>query len=254
MDLKNNYWWFGSALSPDQCDRLIELGEAKIQKAKGQGKSTIATTAEPLHKGANPNSIPRNDLSVEEAKKVLNVNDLEKETYIRDSEVGWIEDQWVYDLICPYIYKANKLAGWDWDIDWHETFQFTKYDKNGFYGWHTDGGSDTQSAYKRFIPGISPQTENGDPKYGWTRTPQMIGKVRKISATINISPENSYSGGNLKFDFGPHVTNERFHECAEIRPRGSIIVFPSFMKHQVTPVTEGTRYSLVLWSLGKPFR
>jgi PKHD-type hydroxylase len=48
--------------------------------------------------------------------------------------------------------------------------------------------------------------------------------------------------------------NKRYHTCTEIRPRGSIIVFPSFIHHLVTPVTEGTRYSLVIWNLGKMFR
>ncbi|NBV29176.1 2OG-Fe(II) oxygenase, partial [bacterium] len=30
--------------------------------------------------------------------------------------------------------------------------------------------------------------------------------------------------------------------------------FPSHVYHQVTPVTRGTRYSLVLWAMGQPFR
>ena len=30
--------------------------------------------------------------------------------------------------------------------------------------------------------------------------------------------------------------------------QGEIVVFPSLLLHQVTPVTEGKRYSLVLWS------
>ena len=77
--------------------------------------------------------------------------------------------------------------------------------------------------------------------------------------TFNLTNADEYEGGNLKFDFGPHASvgagfNKRFHECEEIRPKGSIIVFPSYMHHQVTPVTKGTRYSLVMWSLGKPFR
>ena len=72
--------------------------------------------------------------------------------------------------------------------------------------------------------------------------------------TINLNEPGEYEGGNLKFDFGPHSEGERFHECTEIRPQGSIIVFPSFVQHQVTPVTKGTRYSLVLWSLGQPFK
>jgi PKHD-type hydroxylase len=43
-------------------------------------------------------------------------------------------------------------------------------------------------------------------------------------------------------------------ECTEIRPRGSIVVFPSFMWHRVKPVTKGTRYSLVLWNIGDPWK
>ena len=82
----------------------------------------------------------------------------------------------------------------------------------------------------------------------------MIGKVRKLSMTINLNKPGEYDGGNLKFDYGPHASGKRFHEVEEIRPRGSIIVFPSFTYHQVTPVTRGTRYSLVLWSLGQPFK
>ena len=81
----------------------------------------------------------------------------------------------------------------------------------------------------------------------------FVGKVRKLSVTINLNKPGDYEGGNLKFDFGPHTEGERYHECTEIRPQGSIIVFPSFIAHQVTPITKGTRYSLVLWSLGQPF-
>ena len=75
----------------------------------------------------------------------------------------------------------------------------------------------------------------------------------KLSVTINLSGDENYEGGNLKFDFGPNTQGERFIECTEIRPKGSIIVFPSFTYHQVTPVTKGTRYSLVMWICGKPF-
>ena len=82
--------------------------------------------------------------------------------------------------------------------------------------------------------------------------------TNNIQITVNehkkVSDENDYKGGNLKFDFGPHSIKERYHTCTEIRPKGSIIVFPSYIYHQVTPITEGTRYSLVLWINGKPFK
>ncbi len=73
--------------------------------------------------------------------------------------------------------------------------------------------------------------------------------------TINLNEPGEYEGGLLNFDYGPHSTDgERYKECTEIKPQGSIIVFPSFLHHQVTPVTKGTRYSLVLWITGRPFR
>ena len=40
----------------------------------------------------------------------------------------------------------------------------------------------------------------------------------------------------------------------EIRPKGSLIIFPSDLWHRVRPVTKGTRYSLVIWNLGWPFK
>ena len=39
----------------------------------------------------------------------------------------------------------------------------------------------------------------------------------------------------------------------ELRKRGTMIFFPSFVWHRVTPVTEGTRCSLVCWNTGKKF-
>ena len=88
---------------------------------------------------------------------------------------------------------------------------------------------------------------------GYTDNPHMWDKIRKISMTVNLTDPKNYAGGNLKFDFGHHNA-KRFHVCKEIRPRGSIIIFPSYTHHCVTPVTRGTRYSLVLWSLGKPWQ
>ena len=80
------------------------------------------------------------------------------------------------------------------------------------------------------------------------------GKVRKISMTVNLNNPQDYEGGNLKFDLGPHFKGERFKVFDDMRTRGSVIIFPSFMYHCVTPVTSGTRYSLVLWLLGKPWQ
>jgi len=47
---------------------------------------------------------------------------------------------------------------------------------------------------------------------------------------------------------------EQLYEVKEIRPKGSVIIFPSFTYHKVSPITEGIRYSLVAWALGRPWQ
>ena len=127
---------------------------------------------------------------------------------------------------------------------------------DGFYNWHTDGGSDHNSKYQRYIYGISPPIEkSGALPKGYVRNNNLVGKTRKISMTLNLNVPGDYDGGNLKFDFGQNSLKEdRIKECVEIRPQGSMIVFPSFLHHCVTPVTKGTRYSLVLWCVGEPWK
>ena len=79
--------------------------------------------------------------------------------------------------------------------------------------------------------------------------------------TISLSHPDEYEGGNFEVDLRNSTDFDNSKErkyskrlVTEIRPRGSIIVFPSFVWHRVTPVTKGTRYSLVVWSLGYPFK
>lgn len=256
MQVQNSYFWFKSALTPEQCKRIIDHGLNKLEQDKKAGVDTSATTFGDNHKQANPNAKPRADKTLEELTKETGKlpYELERERYVRDSEVAWFNDQWVYDMIHPFLREANDKAGWKYQWDFSESFQFTIYHPGGFYGWHADGNSDHLGKYKRYIPGVSPTTPDGKMLKGYTDNSNMVNKVRKLSMTINLNAPGEYDGGNLKFDFGPHASGKRFHECEEIRPQGSIIVFPSFVYHQVTPVTRGTRYSLVLWSLGWPFQ
>jgi len=257
MILKHNYYWFKEALSSDDCKKIIDYGCAKIKEEKEKGNSTVAVTSGNTQKGGlSDNASPMDDRTFEEISKDENIplDQVEKQKYIRDSEVAWLTDSWIYDLVVPYIKTANKDSGWNYDIDGFETFQFTVYNPGGFYGWHTDCGSDQFAAYKRHIPGITPTTESGELLKGYTNDPNKIGKIRKISLTVNLNSPGDYDGGVLKFDYGPHAVTGRYHECEEIRPQGSMIIFPSFIHHQVTPITRGTRYSLVLWCLGRPFK
>lgn len=260
MQIENSYYYFKSALTPSQCQKIIDVGTAEIDRLKKAGESTAATTFGDSHKQGiekdGKTVIPVNDKTLEELKQETGKDGatLEKEKYVRDSEVSWLNQQWLYDMIHPFLRTANIKAGWKYQWDFSESFQFTKYGPGQFYGWHADGNSCHLGAYKRYIPGLSPTTPSGQMPKRYTKNPNMVGKIRKLSMTINLNKPGEYDGGNLKFDFGPHAQRNRFHECTEIRPQGSIIVFPSYTYHQVTPVTRGTRYSLVLWSLGQPFR
>ena len=259
MQVQNTYFWFKSALTPEQCQKIIDLGVSEIDSIKKAGGSAEAITFGDNHKQAFEKTgrkvIPQQDKTIEEIKQQVGENtNIREGRYVRDSEVAWFSDPWLYDLIHPFLRTANEKAGWKYQWDFSESFQFTKYNKGGFYGWHADGNSCNFGKYKRHIPGVSPTTPDGGPFKGYTTNADMVGKVRKLSITINLNKPDEYDGGNLKFDFGPHAAGKRFHEVEEIRPQGSIIVFPSYVYHQVTPVTRGTRYSLVLWSLGQPFR
>jgi PKHD-type hydroxylase len=284
MQLKHNYYFFKSALTDQQCNAIIEAGltdMAITEKNRGE-QATDATTFDFRQKGgekSNAGNIAANHLTVQgRIKKGLSNEDV----YVRDTKVGWLGDRWIYDLVHPFIHEANKRAGWNFQWDFSETCQFTVYKPGQFYSWHTDSNA---NPYIPFDPTDERQRrKNKDGTYvvlkddtgkelefdenyregqfkgvkrfvpnpGFVDNHGQMGKIRKLSVTINLTNPKHYKGGNLKFDLGPH-TDKRFHTCTEIRPRGSIIVFPSHLFHQVTPVTEGTRYSLVIWSLGRPF-
>ena len=153
----------------------------------------------------------------------------------RNSDLVWMNDRWIYNELQPYVHLANKKAGWNFNWERSESCQFTKYKLNQYYDWHCDSDSKPY--------------EKGNDK----------GMIRKLSMTCQLTDGSEYEGGELEFDFrqyDPHMRDESKHlqKAKEILPKGSIIVFPSFVWHRVKPVTKGTRYSLVMWNLGYPFK
>ena len=156
----------------------------------------------------------------------------------RNSDLVWLNDKWIFKELHPYVHLANKNAGWNFQWDVSESCQFTKYKLNQYYDWHCD---------------------SWDKPYKNPNNNQMNGKIRKLSMTCQLTDGSEYEGGELEFDFrnyDPHMRDESKHriQCKEILPKGSIIVFPSFVWHRVKPVTKGVRYSLVMWNLGYPFK
>lgn len=250
MDLANKFYYFKKALDKATCEKIIQLGKDKIQLEKSKGQSVEGTTAGGYEKEQRPGAVPK---SVKTTQDLLAEG--VEDSYIRDSKITWFNDEWMFDLLKPYVQQANEDAGWKWSINFHENMQFTTYNSGGFYGWHTDGGSDHFSKYRRLIKGVSPVEldEQGNPPHHWVTDQRMVGKIRKISMTVNLTDETNYEGGDLMLDLGDHSMRGKY-KVEDAREQGTIIIFPSFLHHCVSPVTLGTRYSLVMWSLGDPWK
>tara|TARA_R110000744_G_scaffold100414_3_gene193705 strand:+ start:2559 stop:3188 length:630 start_codon:yes stop_codon:yes gene_type:complete len=209
MHLKYHYYYFQSALSSKLCNKIIKYGLERKKK--------IALTGLVKDK-SNPTS-----------------KEIKESSLLRNSDIVWMDDEWIYKEIHPYIKEANRKAGWNFDWDFTEECQFTIYKENQFYDWHSDS---------TFVPYDLPKDLNHH------------GKIRKLSVTISLSDESDYEGGEFEFefDFRNQDKHDIEHCVPPIKPKGSIVVFPSFVWHRVKPITSGTRYSLVLWNIGKPFR
>jgi len=92
-----------------------------------------------------------------------------------------------------------------------QLLEYTSNETKQHYGWHIDVG--------------------GGSSYG-----------RKISMVVQLSDPADYDGGELQVDEGSEVVMPK--------ERGRVNLFPSYMRHRVTPVTRGTRWSLVIWVQG----
>ena len=146
---------------------------------------------------------------------------------IRDSYVVWNSERWIKNLIMNYIIDANEKANWNFNIEECENIQFTIYGKKQHYDWHSDS---FENPY-----------EMGKYK----------GLIRKISASILLN--ENFKEGDFLFNIRNGNDPNQEYKINE-KTTGTVIVFPSHIRHKVTKVIEGTRYSLVCWSLGKPFR
>jgi PKHD-type hydroxylase len=211
MYLNEHYWFFEKALSSHVCDKIVKLAKDRKKEKALIGGLKIDETA-------------KNKLTKDQKKY------LDK---VRKSNVTWVNDQWLYNVICPYIQTANKNAGWNFQIDWFETMQYTHYKKGQFYDWHCD---------------------QRDTPYNYPEAPHFHNKIRKISATVQLTEPEKYKGGELVFDARNKMSGAKnILKNKKFLPKGTVIVFPSFVWHKVTPVTKGERNSLVIWSLGKPY-
>lgn len=138
----------------------------------------------------------------------------------RVSEISWLDENeetdWIHNRFAEHAMIANKEM-WNFDIwGFGDSLQYTKYfGDGGHYDWHLDLG-----------PGIS---------------------NRKLSCVLQLSTPEEYEGGVLQLNPGGNII-----EVPKIL--GTMVFFPSFLLHRVTPLTSGVRKSLVTWFCGANLR
>lgn len=179
-----------------------------------------------------------------------------KDDDIRASRIAWLNDESVYECLWPFVNSANEQAGWRLDIREAEMVQFTKYALNQHYHWHIDGQCD-HNASKVFAQHQDYEKKGLSMPITETQNLKHIGLCRKISVTVNLSDPLDYDGGDLWLT--KHPQDSRISELEtftnpNFRDKGAVVVFPSWVRHRVTPVTRGTRYSAVAWFNGPPLR
>jgi len=142
--------------------------------------------------------------------------------HLRITRVAWMarkpEIEWLHARLEEMVLQINERFYRYELFGLNEAFQYTVYEgaEGGYYGWHVDVGE-----------------RNYEP--------------RKISISLQLSDASGYEGGDLMLQAGAG-------EFSAERARGTLIAFPSFVLHRVTPVTSGTRKSLVVWVAGPEFR
>jgi len=212
MNPSSTYYYFTGALSHKFCDEVIKYA---LQKKEVTGITGL------MGRDRNVEDSPLSKKEVKELNKK------------RKSDVVWLDEPWIYKEVQPYIHKANKEANWNYEWDWTEPAQFTKYKLNQYYDWHCDSFN---------LPNRDEKNSN------------FFGKIRKLSVTCQLTDGVEYEGGELEFQPRDKDDPSYTMQSKEILPKGSIVVFPSYMWHRVKPVTKGTRYSLVMWNLGYPYK
>lgn len=143
---------------------------------------------------------------------------------IRRSGLNWLsktqETTWVFDILGHVVSTLNaQFFGFDL-TGFGEHLQLTHYDESeqGMYGWHIDMGP-------------------------YPNTP-----CRKLSVVLQLSDPVDYEGGNLE------LKTSGIDSIKMRKQRGLIVAFPAWTLHQVTPVTQGSRQSLVAWISGPSFK
>ena len=134
-----------------------------------------------------------------------------------DAELGYMFDE---------LWKIAIVANNDWF-----NFHISKLDYLQFAEYESANRGEYKTHHDVFYM-------NNDPVYH-----------RKLSCIVQLSDPKTYKGGDLELmevDANP--------DKEEMRQQGTVIFFPSFVRHAALPVTEGKRHSIAAWFDGPKWR
>lgn len=165
-----------------------------------------------------------------EEGNIVNNEDKDELGKIRKSKVKFYnknnDNSFIFETFNQVGQSLNNQF-YNFNLNGYESFQYTVYDgeEQGKYSWHMD------------------MIANGD----ILSIPNM--DTRKLTLILLLSePDVDFSGGELQLNLG----QEDKPTTVDL-PRGRIVAFPSWVLHQVKPVTAGVRKSIVVWIEGPKF-
>jgi hypothetical protein len=163
---------------------------------------------------------------------------------LNDDECDRIISKWTDDIVvdedinyrhCKINWIPYYKPGWEWLYD--KLLQTIKKVNEDVFKFELSNPITQESIqFTKYIKGGF-YAEHTD----WDGESQLA--LRKLSWVINLSNPLDYRGGNLQ------VVSKQVDKS-----KGMIHFFPSFLRHQATKVFKGTRYSLVGWTPGPPFK
>lgn len=158
---------------------------------------------------------------------VGNPRDAKQHLETRDSEVYFFRDKHTENKILKKVIEINRSA-WNFSLTELEILQLGVYQNGGHYIWHADNND---AVHSDNLP-------------------------RKVSFSLLLNSGREFKGGELELETwntGENAKLDNPFTSYKLKPpkkAGTLIVFPSYVRHKVHPVTEGIRYSLVGWIKG----
>jgi PKHD-type hydroxylase len=172
----------------------------------------------------------QNVFTTQECNQIINIQDTDKQrnyteygkndnsaSIIKSKYINkTINTNWVWERLQKYAWLVNNDY-FQFKLSYLDDLQIMEYQENSVFHWHID--------------------INGPEHFS----------SRKLSLVVFLSERIAFEGGKLLFG----LTSDEKTQLE--MTQGSMVIFPSFQVHKVSPVTRGKRQTLVAWAHGEPF-